>query len=531
MKAKRLISAALLMLTMCSVAWAQNRLDIVLKDRSIVTISLDDINYMELLQSSGENEIDGVWYLGWKITSSGATNNNGVEMLVFTAGRMKWMTKSTETIYNATYDESGPIPGTSVTAINSESGSTRKYFIFANDGEVLVLRLGTTRYYFYKSRQAAIDARKPEDGNYLTRQQFTSGEAVWNGGIKGGDTHSNSTPMGKHFEKYRAATADDIAWLANPANQPDTAYHEIHGKKFIAKTITLYPMNSQTPIPADVNQHGIGDCCMCAVFASFAYNYPEWIKTLIEKNGNNYTVHMFDPKGNPVDVVVDNKIICNSDGGVYQVCGKNDKYDWATIMEKALMKWESCFKCNKIGGIGTEHAAPPFTGNGDSYSFGNGDKLYNEEYKMVVDYALSNGMIGVGGFSKDDILMGDLKTVTGHAFTVMYADEGADYLFVMRNPWGNEPNGSSTTNRTDGKLKIPNEHEKLRLVDFRFVYPGAQMAQYKKEDLGGYTPPRFVATYRDMNPSDEMLRMYNVKDYVPVFPQVEDALEDDFIKE
>ena len=113
----------------------------------------------------------------------------------------------------------------------------------------------------------------------------------------------------------------------------------------------------------------------------------------------------------------------------------------------------------------------------------------------------------------------------------MYADEGADYLFVMRNPWGNEPNGSSATNRTDGKLKIPNEHEKLRLVDFRFVYPGAQMAQYKKENLGGYTPPRFVATYRDMNPSDEMLRMYNVKDYVPVFPQVEDALEDDFIKE
>ena len=52
------------------------------------------------------------------------------------------------------------------------------------------------------------------------------------------------------------------------------------------------------------------------------------------------------------------------------------------------------------------------------------------------------------------------------------------------------------------------------------------MAEYKKEGLGGYTPPRFNAKYTDMNPTDEMLRMYNVKDYVPVFP-----LEDDVLNE
>ena len=242
-----------------------------------------------------------------------------------------------------------------------------------------------------------------------------------------------------------------------------------------------------------------------------------------EKDGNNYTVHMFDPKGNPVDVVVDNKLLCNSSGGCAQVSGKNGKFDWATIMEKALMKWETCFRCNNIGGIGTEHAAPPFTGNGDSFSFDWGDKLYNAEYAMIVDYALSNGMISVGGFHTSDVPMGDLVSVTGHAFTVMYADEGADYLFVMRNPWGNEPAGSTATNRTDGKLKIPCEHEKLRLVDFRLVYPGAQMAEYKKENLAGYTPPRFNASYDDMNPSQAMLRMYNVKNYVPVFPKEEEV--------
>ena len=525
MKAKRLLSAALLLLSFCSIVSAQKRLDIVLKDRSMTSVSLDDINYMEIVESAGENELDGVWYLGWKVNSSGTTNNNGVEMLVFTAGRMKWIKSNTETIYDVTYNEAGPIPGSIITAVR-ETGTTYKYNVYANDGEILVLKQGTSaRYYFYKSRQAAIDALKPESNNYLGRPQYATGQALWNTSIKGGNTHSNVTPMGSHFERFAAATDEDKAWLADPSKQPDAGWMNIGDyRSWTAKTITLYPFGS--PVPADVNQHAIGDCCMCAVFASFAYIYPEWIKTIIEKNGNNYTVHMFDPKGNPIDVVVDNKLLCNSGGSCAQVSGKNGKYDWATIMEKALMKWETRFRCNGIEGIGTEHAAPPFTGNGDSYSFDCGDKLYNAEYKMVVDYGLSNGMIGVGGFHESDVLMGELKSVTGHAFTVMFADEGADYLFVMRNPWGNEPSGSTATNRTDGKLKIPNEHEKLRLVDFRLVYPGAQMAQYKKEDLGGYTPPRFNATYRDMNPSEEMLRYYNVKDYVPVFPMKDEAFEE-----
>ena len=523
MKAKRLLSAALLMLTFCVIATAQRRLDIVLSDRTMTSISLDDINYMEIVEAASENEIDGIWYLGWKVSSSSTTNNNGEEMLVFTAGRMRWVKKTSETIYYLTYNEAGPVPGTILKALKEGNTTSYTYTIFANDGEVLVLKQGSTRYYFYKSKLAAINARKPENGNYLTRQQYATGAAVWNAGIKGGDSHSNSTPMGKHFEKYRAATAEDIAWLADPNNQPDADWLDIGDyKSWTAKTITLYPMSS-SPTPADVNQHAIGDCCMCAVFASFAYIYPDWIKSIIEKDGNNYTVHMFDPKGNPVDVVVDNKLLCNSSGGCAQVSGKNGKFDWATIMEKALMKWETCFRCNNIGGIGTEHAAPPFTGNGDSFSFDWGDKLYNAEYAMIVDYALSNGMISVGGFHTSDIPMGDLVSVTGHAFTVMYADEGADYLFVMRNPWGNEPAGSTATNRTDGKLKIPCEHEKLRLVDFRLVYPGAQMAEYKKENLAGYTPPRFNASYDDMNPSQAMLRMYNVKNYVPVFPKEEEV--------
>ena len=531
MKTKRLISAVLLLLALCSIASAQRRLDILLKDKSIISCEINDIDYMEVVESARPGELNGVWYLGWKVTSNGTSAGNAEEMLVFTAGKMKWVKKSSETNYSVTYAEGGPTPGSIIKATREGGTTPTNYTIFALDYDLLVLKLGTTRSYFYNSKDAALNP--PALSGYLTRQQYATGSKIWASNIKGGDTHSSVTPMGQHFERYAAATDEDKAWLANPSNQPDMDYHELSGdsRTWRSATITLYPMNNATPVPADINQHGIGDCCMCAVFASFAYIYPEWIKSIIEKNGNNYTVHMFDPKGNPVDVVVDNKVFSNGSNDIFQISGKNGKYNWATIMEKALMKWETRFKCNKIGGIGTEHAAPPFTGNGDSYSFDWGDKLYNAEYPLLVNYAIDNGMISVGGFHESDVMMGDLGSVTGHAFTVMKADEGADYLFVMRNPWGNEPgSGSTPNNRTDGKLKIPNDHEKLRLIDFRFVFPGAQMAEYKREDIGGYTPPRFRPTYRDMNPSDEMLHMYGVKNY-NLFPMPEGAKLDDFIDE
>ena len=513
MKAKQLFSAVMLMLAFSCVASAQKRLDILCKDKTVLSCYVDNVDYIEIVEGAQAGELDGAWYLGWRVTSSTSKNYNGEEVLIFTAGKMKWVKKTTETIYSMTYPEEGIKPGSVLKGLKEGNTTASSFTVFAYENDLLVLKQGTTRNYFYKSKDAAINA--PEIKNYLTRQQYADAEKLWNSNIKGGYTGSQITPMGKHFESYAAATDEDKAWLANPNNQPDLSYHELSGT-WTAQTITLYPFGS--PVPADVNQTSIGDCCMCAVFASFAYIYPEWIKSIIEKNGNNYTVHMFDPKGNPIDVVVDNKVLN------IQLKSKNNKYCWSTIMEKALMKWETRFKCNKIGGIGTEHAAPPFTGYGASYSIDWGDKLYSSEYRLIVDYALSHGMISVGGFHESGVMCGELETVTGHAFTVMYADEGADYSHVMRNPWGN---GGYPL---DGKLKIPMDHDVLRLVDFRLVFPGENMAQYKKEELGGYTPPRFRPMYRDLNPSEEMLRMYGVENY-PLFPIPEGKTLDDFVEE
>ena len=515
MRTNRILSIALLMLALCSVATAQLRLDITLKDKSIVSCTLDDIDYMAIVEGAAQGELDGVWYLGWKVGNNGSgskTHYDGTEVLVFSAGpQMKWIKSSGETVYDLTYTEAGAAEGQTFTAIKEGSTTKLTYQIVAIEGDLLLLKQGTNRFYFYKSKDAATLS---DCVAYPTRSTiYTDADKLWAANIKGGATASQITPMGKHFESYNAASEEDKTWLANPNNQPDLTYHELSGKNWAAKTVNLYPFGS--PQPADVNQHAIGDCSMCAVFASFAYIYPEWIKTIIVQNSTtNFTVHMFDPKGNPIDVVVDNKVMCNSGGGVDQVTGKNGTVNWATIMEKALMKWETRFKCNRIGGIGTEHAAPPFTGNGASYSF-SPDKLYNSEFDLVVDYALSHGMISVGGFNVGGLVCGELETVTGHAFTVMYPDEGADYKFVMRNPWGN---GGSI----DGKLKIPAKREILKTIDFRLVFPGGQMAEYKKENLGGYTVPKFKPMLIDMNPSEEMLRMYNVKNYVP-FPLPEDS--------
>lgn len=515
MKTNRIFLAVLMLLGIVATANAQKRLDITLSDKSVISCDLGKIEYMEVVEGAEPGQLDGVWYLGWRVLNNGSgtqTAYKGSEILVFTAGpKMKWIKSSAETIYNLEY-----LPDMSGFYATKEGLTTKTtYTILGYEDDFLMIKTGTTRYYFYRSKEAAINSTFEA---YPTRSVlYTDAEKLWASTVKGGATESKITPMGKHFEKFSAASEEDKAWLANPANQPDAQWLNVGDyTNWTAKTINLYPFGS--PQPADVNQHSIGDCCMCAVFASFAYIYPDWIKSIITKNGNNYTVKMYDPAGNPIDVVVDNKLMCNGSGGCAQVSGKNGVFNWATIMEKALMKYETRFKCNNIGGIGTEHAAPPFTGNGASYAFDR-NKLFNSEFDLVVDYALSNGMISVGGFGVGGLVCGSLETITGHAFTVMYPDAGSEYRFVMRNPWGNG-------GKIDGKLMLPNKHEILKTVDFRLVYPGAA-APYKRQDLGGYTVPNFVPMWEDLHPSEEMLKMYNLKSYEPVSDEPVELTEDE----
>ncbi len=324
--------------------------------------------------------------------------------------------------------------------------------------------------------------------------------------LKESITYSSKTPMGRNFEDKHVTNDNDRNWLANPSNEPSFKVNDYINWEY--KQVNLYPFG--TPQPADVNQHAIGDCSLLAVLASFAYLYPDFIKHIIQPIGDSvFKVAMYDPQGNPVDVVVDSKFLCNGRGDVGQSTGKNGAITWATVMEKALMKWEDVYQCHSIGGIATENSSPPFTGNGDSFAIRPGS-LYTGEMIKVVDYALQNGMISIGGFTVTGVKLGELETIAGHAFTVMYTTNPNQYLWSMRNPWG--------ISSVDGVLDIPNKREITQTIDFRLVYPG-HAREFLRKDLGGYIVPKFSPNFNDLFASKVLLRMVGLEHYGPEPPK------------
>ena len=510
MKRNFVLSAILVMVSVTTYA---QRLDITLDDNSVVSYDVNKIKSLEFMPESEPGQIMGCWHLGWRVGSTTNVHYDGNEKWIF-GGTILKQIKSTgaETLFDLQYTDDMK-KFKAVPRSGSASGTT--YTIMADDEEYLVLKAGSMKYYFYKSLVEAHGSS--EVPPYPSRDVLTDTTKVWN--LKVGSSHSSTTPMGNHYANYTAATQEQINWLADVKNQPDASYLNIGDyNSWIAKSINLYPLNNGNPAPADVNQHAIGDCCMCAVFASFAYIYPDFIKSIITKqSATSYVVKMYDPKGNPIDVAVDNKLLCKSNGDCAQVSGKNGVYDWATIMEKALMKWLTCFRTGGIEGIGTEHAAPPFTGNGDSWAFSPGS-LYNSELSMVADYALKNGMISIGGFNKGGVICGTLETVTGHAFTLMYTRHPDQYEFSMRNPWG--------ITDVDGVLEIADKRSTMNIIDFRLVMPGAA-APYMRQDLGGYVPVRFQMGQYDRVLSPVLLKKYNLKSYGPVLEEEEEDIIDE----
>ena len=125
------------------------------------------------------------------------------------------------------------------------------------------------------------------------------------------------------------------------------------------------------------------------------------MKSLITDNGNNsYTVKMFDPQGKPLQVTVSNKFLTGNGHNIDAVSGKNNTATWATVLEKAIMKYNVIYKVNPdIGGIGSEHVVPLFTGDGNSFAFSPG-KLTARELARVVNVCLDQGKLMIGGFNR-----------------------------------------------------------------------------------------------------------------------------------
>lgn len=304
-----------------------------------------------------------------------------------------------------------------------------------------------------------------------------------------GKTFSAITPMGTMHENDLTATTAQLSWLKDASKQPDT-FENLTWKSFPVGS--LYPFG--TPRPADVNQHVVGDCCACAVMASIAYLFPNYIKAIVKDNADNtFAVTLYDPSGSPVEIGVDNTFVADGNK-VGAASGKNDQVTWATVIEKAIIKWHQVYKgTSNIGGIGTEFVSAILTGSGDSFAFSSGT-LSAEELQRAAVVSLNQRKIIVGGFTKGGVNAdGTKQTTSGHAFSI-FPPKSSGYLFTMRNPWGvlpTEGGGYSTADKDDGCLNISNDGEIPQLIDFRICNPGAAKGYALTGNLEPYNPPAY----------------------------------------
>lgn len=453
------------------------------KDGTLAIFSSEDVDYISTVQEE-DCFIFGTWYLGFWKHGDDVIHFDGKEYMAFAGKEMQWGGNGDEPKnYTIRYNErSNYFIATNV----ASRTDVLRWVVSRQTDDLLVLRDGEVYRYFYRTRDEAENAIMELDPP--SHKESADIDVIMR--YATGKTKSTVTPMGKHFENRHVTTDEDRAWLLDPNNEPET----VAGlTRWIKKTVKLYPYDD--PVPADVNQHAIGDCCALAVLASMAYLYPDFIKHIITDNGNNtYTIAMYDPQGEPVDVCITNKILCDNSGTIGQVTGKNNAVTWATILEKAIMKWQTCYKVSGVEGIGTEHVSPLFTGNGESFAF-SPNSLYTSELKLAIEYCLTQGMICVGGFNVGDLPCGKLKTVTGHAFTYMFSNNKSS-IFAMRNPWGIED--------VDGVLEIPNQRTIVQTIDARIVSPGAA-GPYLRKDLKPYSPPAFVRRSTDIGVAPRLL--------------------------
>ena len=305
------------------------------------------------------------------------------------------------------------------------------------------------------------------------------------------NTESGITPMGKlHESSKQNVTPEELAWLKDPTKQPDVfggltwARFQVVGD--------IYPFG--TPKPADANQHSIGDCCLVAVLSYIAYRSPDYIKSIIKTNDDGtFTVTLYDPKGEKVEVGVDNYFVGNS-GGIGAVSGKSNRVTWATVLEKAIIKWHQIYRgSSDIGGIDTVLVSPIITGSGASFTFSPESRLTGAEMRRVVNVSIREGKILIGGFRYGDIPFDNkYHTVSAHAYSLHQAGENSPYLFGMRNPWGSAAviNGYDAS-REDGLMYIPDDGVIPPMIDIRVVSPG-KTAEYALSNSGVYTPPSYA---------------------------------------
>ena len=299
-----------------------------------------------------------------------------------------------------------------------------------------------------------------------------------------GDNYTNhpDTPMGNYFVNNHVTTDSDRQWLSNAVNDPSPLNDYYSFREY---EVNLYPYGS--PLPIDVNHCGLSNRSLAAVLAEMAYLYPNFIKSIIiDHKSKIYTVKMYDPQGMPVNVTVNSTFLGNHDE-MKSIGGKDGQANWATVMEKAIMKWNDIYQVFKnIRQIKMGHVLTMFTGDGTSFNIGI-NILSSKQLNQAVNVAFNNGLAVIGVFRKSGLDVNGIKVEESLEYSVMLSSRSGA-LFAMRNPNGCHENGSEGD---DGVLHIMNNETIPPTIELHFFYPG-DASNYLRNKVTPYVVPDYL---------------------------------------
>ena len=216
-------------------------------DGAMTIIPSSKIDHISMVEEE-DCYVFGVWHLGFWKNGDNVIKYDGTEYMAFAGKEMVWGGKGgdPDTYSMKYYPRSKYFVATNV----KRKSDVLRWYVNRQTEKLLVLRDGDVYRYFYPTKEEADKAIMEQYPSHVETSNINI--ILRYGGSK---SNSSVTPMGKHFENRHVTTDDDRAWLLNPANEPNAIAGLASWRK---KTVKLYPYGD--PVPADENQHAIGDC-------------------------------------------------------------------------------------------------------------------------------------------------------------------------------------------------------------------------------------------------------------------------------
>ena len=282
-------------------------------------------------------------------------------------------------------------------------------------------------------------------------------------------TYHSSTPMGRHF-LYVLKLEDGMKeWLEGT----DAGFNTNKG---LMKPFDVKPFPNGAPVLSDVNQKLMTDGHFISALAEIAYLYPDFIQSIIHQESPDvFRVDLFDPMGQPIVVRINNQFPLTYEGAPELCVGKDGQPNWATILEKAVMKWIKLYQpVANVENCCTEWVLPILTGDGRSFCVQPG-KLSAKDLSRVITTCLNYGMIVCGGFMNGGITLDglDLESNYSHGYSFL-PPQKAGALFSIRDTYG--------TGDADGIMNVmPDNTSVPPLINLRILSPGAAAKFFKQK--------------------------------------------------